>query len=74
MVTLESHWPGFTLRPKTQASLLPRTKVKSLRRINLCHLKVGEKIDLHLVGARTFGVVKKRFTQEFLGRLHQFRG
>lgn len=37
-------------------------------------LKEGEEIDLHLVGARSFEVVKKPSAQELLERLHQFRG
>ena len=37
-------------------------------------LKEGEEIDLHLVGARSFEVVKKPSAQELLERLHPFRG
>lgn len=37
-------------------------------------LKEGEEIDLHLVGARSFEVVKKPSVKELLARLHQFRG
>ena len=37
-------------------------------------LKEGEEIDLHLVGARAFEVVKKPDVKELLARLHQFRG
>ena len=37
-------------------------------------LKEGEEIDLHLVGARSFEVVKKPSVPELLARLHQFRG
>ena len=37
-------------------------------------LKEGEEIDLHLVGARSFEVVKKPSAQELLERLHQLRG
>ena len=37
-------------------------------------LKEGEEIDLHLVGARSFEVVKKPAVQELLAHLHQFRG
>lgn len=37
-------------------------------------LKEGEEIDLHLVGARSFEIVKKPSVQELLARLHQFRG
>jgi antitoxin MazE len=37
-------------------------------------LKEGEEIDLHLVGARSFEVVKKPSVNELLARLHQFRG
>ena len=37
-------------------------------------LKEGEEIDLHLVGARSFEVVKKPPVHELLARLHQFRG
>jgi antitoxin MazE len=37
-------------------------------------LKEGEEIDLHLVGARTFEIVKKPSVKELLARLHQFRG
>ena len=37
-------------------------------------LKEGEEIDLHLVGARAFEVLKKPDVKELLARLHQFRG
>jgi antitoxin MazE len=37
-------------------------------------LKEGEEIDLHLVGARSFEVVKKPSVKELLERLHQLRG
>ena len=37
-------------------------------------LKEGEEIDLHLVGARSFEIVKKPSVNELLARLHQFRG
>lgn len=37
-------------------------------------LKEGEEIDLHLVGARSFEVVKKPSVTELLARLHQYRG
>jgi antitoxin MazE len=37
-------------------------------------LKEGEEIDLHLVGTRSFEVVKKPSVRELLARLHQFRG
>ena len=37
-------------------------------------LKEGEEIDLHLVGARSFEIVKKPSVKELLARLHQFRG
>jgi antitoxin MazE len=37
-------------------------------------LKEGEEIDLHLVGTRSFEVVKKPSVHELLARLHQFRG
>lgn len=37
-------------------------------------LKEGEEIDLHLVGSRSFEVVKKPSVTELLARLHQFRG
>jgi antitoxin MazE len=37
-------------------------------------LKEGEEIDLHLVGTRSFEVVKKPSAQELLERLHQLRG
>jgi antitoxin MazE len=37
-------------------------------------LKEGEEIDLHLVGARAFEIVKKPSVKELLVRLHQFRG
>ena len=37
-------------------------------------LKEGEEIDLHLVGARSFEVVKKPSLKELLERLHQLRG
>ncbi len=37
-------------------------------------LKEGEEIDLHLVGTRSFEVVKKPSARELLERLHQLRG
>ena len=37
-------------------------------------LKEGEEIDLHMVGTRSFEVVKKPSVRELLARLHQFRG
>jgi antitoxin MazE len=37
-------------------------------------LKEGEEIDLHLVGERSFEVVKKPSVHELLARLQQFRG
>ena len=37
-------------------------------------LKEGEEIDLHLVDARSFAVVKKPSVAELLARLHQLRG
>lgn len=37
-------------------------------------LKEGEEVELHLVGARSFEVVKKPSVHELLARLHQLRG
>jgi antitoxin MazE len=37
-------------------------------------LQEGDEIDLHLVNARSFEVVKKPSVSELLARLHQFRG
>jgi antitoxin MazE len=37
-------------------------------------LKEGEEIDLHLVGERSFEVVKRPSVTELLARLHQYRG
>jgi antitoxin MazE len=37
-------------------------------------LKEGEEIDLHLVGSRSFEVIKKPAVTELLARLHQYRG
>ncbi|MDD2808210.1 AbrB/MazE/SpoVT family DNA-binding domain-containing protein [Rhodoferax sp.] len=37
-------------------------------------LKEGEEIDLHLVDARSFEVVKKPSVSKLLERLHQLRG
>ncbi len=37
-------------------------------------LKEGEEIDLHLVGARSFEVVKKPSVTELLLRLRELRG
>ncbi len=37
-------------------------------------LKEGDDIDLHLIGTRSFDVVKKPSVHELLARLHQFRG
>ena len=37
-------------------------------------LKEGEEIDLHLVGARSFEVVKKPSVTELLSRLRELRG
>lgn len=42
--------------------------------VQALHLKEGEEIELHLVGSRSFEVVKKPSVQELLARLHQFRG
>ncbi|MGB4584760.1 MAG: hypothetical protein WBI05_11760 [Rhodoferax sp.] len=36
--------------------------------------KKGEEIDLHLVGSRSFEVIKKPAVTELLARLHQYRG
>ena len=37
-------------------------------------LKEGEEVDLHLVGSRSFEVVKTPSVTALLARLHQFRG
>lgn len=37
-------------------------------------LKEGEEIELHLVGERSFEVIKKASVTELLARLHQYRG
>jgi len=42
--------------------------------VQVLDLKEGEEIDMHLVGSRSFEVVKKPSVTELLARLHQFRG
>ena len=42
--------------------------------VQALNLKEGEEIDLHLVGVRSFEIVKKPSVPELLARLHQFRG
>jgi antitoxin MazE len=37
-------------------------------------LKEGEEIDLHMVGERSFEVVKRPSVAELLARLHRYRG
>jgi antitoxin MazE len=37
-------------------------------------LKEGEEVELHLVGHRSFEVIKKPSAAELLARLQQFRG
>ncbi len=46
----------------------PATLVQAL------DLKEGEEIDLHMVGERSFEVVKKPAVRDLLARLHQLRG
>ena len=47
---------------------LPASIVEAL------HLKEGDDIEIHVVGARAFGVKKASTTRELLARLHKYRG
>ena len=42
--------------------------------VNALELKEGEEIELHLVGERSFELVKKPSLRSLLDRLHQLRG
>jgi antitoxin MazE len=42
--------------------------------VNALELKEGEEIELHLVGERSFEIVKKPSVQALLDRLHHLRG
>jgi len=42
--------------------------------VNALELKEGEEIALHLVGERSFELMKKPSVQALLDRLHQLRG
>ena len=47
---------------------LPAAVVDALR------LKEGDEIEIHIAGARQFGVARKPGRDELLKRLHAFRG
>ena len=47
---------------------LPAAVVEALQ------LKPGDEIDVHVAGARAFGVARKPRRQDFLNRLRAFRG
>ena len=47
---------------------LPAAVVEALQ------LKPGDEIDVHVAGARAFGVARKPQQQDFLNRLRAFRG
>jgi antitoxin MazE len=47
---------------------LPAAVVEALQ------LKPGDEIDVHVAGARAFGVARKPQRQDFLNRLRAFRG
>jgi antitoxin MazE len=47
---------------------LPATVVEALR------LKEGDEIDIHIAGAREFGVARKPSRQDLLNRLRAYRG
>jgi antitoxin MazE len=52
----------------TLAIRLPFTVVKALG------LKEGDEIEIHIAGAREFGVSRKRSPQDFLNQLRAYRG
>ena len=47
---------------------LPAVVVEALR------LKEGDEIDIHVAGAREFGVARKPSRQDFLNQLRAYRG
>ncbi|HET6160347.1 MAG TPA: AbrB/MazE/SpoVT family DNA-binding domain-containing protein [Dongiaceae bacterium] len=47
---------------------LPTTVVEALK------LKEGDNIEIHVAGARSFGVAKAPSARELLARLHKYRG
>ena len=47
---------------------LPAVVVEALR------LKEGDEIEIHVAGAREFGVARKPSRQDFLNRLRAYRG
>ncbi|HZZ25723.1 MAG TPA: AbrB/MazE/SpoVT family DNA-binding domain-containing protein [Roseiarcus sp.] len=47
---------------------LPAAVVEALR------LKVGDEIEIHVAGAREFGVARKPSRQDFLNQLRAYRG
>jgi antitoxin MazE len=47
---------------------LPAAVVEALR------LKEGDEIDIHIAGARDFGVARKPSRQDLLNRLRAYRG
>jgi antitoxin MazE len=42
--------------------------------VDALNLKEGDDIEIHIVGARTFEVMKSPDNRELLARLHKFRG
>ncbi len=52
---------GFAVR-------LPAAVVRGLR------LKEGDEIEIHIAGAREFGVARKPSRQDFLNQLRAYRG
>lgn len=47
---------------------LPSAVVEALE------LKEGDDVEIHVAGARSFGLAKKPSARELLARLHKFRG
>jgi antitoxin MazE len=47
---------------------LPATVVQASR------LKKGDEIEIHIAGAREFGVIRKPSRQDLLNQLHAYRG
>jgi antitoxin MazE len=42
--------------------------------VEMLKLEEGDEIEIHVLGARQFGVVRKAGREELLKRLRQFRG
>jgi antitoxin MazE len=47
---------------------LPASVVEALE------LKEGDDVEIHVAGARSFGIAKSPSTRELLGRLRKYRG